>query len=112
MSDFSNNNAPNTLKQVDDPYLTLHQVADHLNVCYETARKRVNRGEMSSFRPLGCSIRVRQSALNKYLERNTWPAQENPLASSKSPEKTVGTSKTAVRNTRRVLLIDRKLNNG
>ncbi|WP_417452498.1 helix-turn-helix domain-containing protein [Kiloniella sp.] len=92
MSNFANNNVPNILKQEDDPLLTLHQVADRLNVCYETARKLVKRGVMSSHRRPGCSIRVSQTALNEYLERYTWPAQENNHVSSHLKTGNIGTS--------------------
>lgn len=82
----------NNVGKGDVRFLSLREVASILRCTYETVRRVVKRGEMAYVQRPGCSIRVSETALNDYLERNTWPAQENPHALSASLTESSGTS--------------------
>lgn len=97
--------------QALDKLLTLHEVADRLGVCYETARQLVNRGEMACIRRPGCQIRVPASSLSEYLERYTCPARKNHPASSNSKTVKTGTFAFGAKQSLRAQQIARRLSN-
>lgn len=64
---------------VDEPTLTLKEVAENLRVNLETARRLVSSGRIRGFKPAGVTSgwRVRRSALDRYItERENEAARE------------------------------------
>lgn len=75
-------------------HYTLREVAQIIRCHYETVRRRVKRGDIEYVQKPGCAIRITETALADYLERNTWPAQANPQGLSVSQTESSGTSQT------------------
>lgn len=104
-------NASRQNSQVIEPLLTIRQVADHLGVCYETARQRVNDGELTCIRRPGCAVRIPLSSLQEYLERYTCHAKQRHPASLNSKTVKTGISGIGVTQGLRAQQIARRLSN-
>lgn len=60
-----------------DPYLTVSQVAEELNVSVESVRDWIAQGRLVAIRPGRRAWRVRRSDLDRMLQPEL-PAAENP----------------------------------
>lgn len=58
-------------KAKQSPLLTFRQAAERLNVCLNTTRKLADDGELSRVTVGKRGVRIPESSLEAYIERNT-----------------------------------------